>query len=373
MAVSGMSSGSGSTGSDPIEVAYKRSQIRAAWAQVTGTAIALTAAMIAAFVAWQGQVAVNHNAQTTLQQSEDSQLSTAIMALGANNTAERVAGLLLLARNTSARFTLSPKTGEARADLFNDYTTALQILSGYLSSNGQDFLTHVSTGQERVKFGRGYGLPPPPGLPLDLVYAGDQVAYLLDLENEVAALKMGRPAIDLSNDELMGQRWHRVNFKWVKAYMAGIDLRGATLTNSQWGNHSYLGYSHLQCADLRSADFRGANLTYADLRGANLQDADFQGANLTYADLRGANVQGADFRRAKIKAATITQLYGVAKWPQWKRSMTTLHANKFNLPTCLQNTAFNGNQPTSMAAPASPPSPKPSPSPTPQPTGGKGK
>jgi Pentapeptide repeats (8 copies) len=331
--------------------------------------------MVAAFVAWQGQVAINHNAQTTLQQSEDSQLSTAIMALGANDTAERVAGLLLLARNTSARFTLSPKSGEAHADLFDDYTTALQILSGYLSSNGQAFLTDTITSQERVKFGRGYGLPPPPGLPLDLVYAANQVAYLLDknMENEVAALKMGRPAIDLSNDELMGQQWYRVNFQWVKAYMAGIDLRGATLTKSRWGSHSYLGYSHLQCADLRSADFRGANLTYADLRGANLQSADFRGANLTYVDLRGANVQGADFRHAKIKGAAVTQLYGLAKWPQWKRSITTLPASKWNLPACLRNPDFNGNQPTSVPALASPPSPKPSLSPTPQPSGGKGK
>jgi hypothetical protein len=128
-----------SRASDELEYKYKRSQIRAAWAQVGATGIAIAAVIVTIFVAWQGQVSVNHNSQASLQQSEDSQLSTAITALGSGNTAERVAGLLLLARNTSARFTLSPKAGEARANVFDDYTTALQIFSGYLSSHGETF------------------------------------------------------------------------------------------------------------------------------------------------------------------------------------------------------------------------------------------
>lgn len=145
--MSGTQPGSSTGTSDNLEYKYKRSQIRAAWAQVGATGIAIAAVIVTIFVAWQGQVAVNHNSQTALEQSEDSQLSTAITALGSGNTAERVAGLLLLARNTSARFTLSPKAGEARANVFDDYTTALQIFSGYLSSHGETFLADTSTGK----------------------------------------------------------------------------------------------------------------------------------------------------------------------------------------------------------------------------------
>jgi hypothetical protein len=346
---------------DPLETRYKRSQIVASWAQVGGTFAALAAAIAAILVAWQGQATIDHNNRITQQQSEDSQLSTAITALGVSDMAERVAGLVLLARNTSARLELSSKTGETRANLFNDYRTALQILSGYLSSHGQAFLT--SSTVRGAKFGRGYGLPPAPGLPLDLVYAANQVKALLALEGEVTALGMGRPGIDLSNDELVGQPWHHVNFQWVKAYLRGIDLRGADLIKSRWGAYSNLEYSHLQCADLRSADFRKADLTSADLSGANLQHADFRGTDLKDANLTGANVQGADFRHAKIKGATIKKLNGAATWPGWKRAFQPSPTSIWNEPACLRNPGLIGSQPAPAAQQPSSPSPSPTPRP----------
>jgi hypothetical protein len=260
--------------------------------------------------------------------------------------AERVAGLQLLERNVSARFAIAAETGESAANVFGDYTTALEILSGYLNSHSGSLLTGKGNGKRAAPFGRGYGIPP---VPLDIVYAADQIKLMLDMKGDVAALNAGRPAIDLSDDELYGQPWTGVNFRWIKAYLVGIDLRGAYLESSQWGRRSDLSHSYLQCADLRGADFRGADLTYADLRGAN--------------------VQGADFRGAKIRGTTFGQIYGVARWSRRVRRITTLPVSEWNQATCLQDNTI-WDKPTSASAPASP---RPISSPTPKPSPGKGK
>jgi hypothetical protein len=100
---------------DDLERRYKRSQIWAAWAQVGAMLAALLTAAVAVYVARLGQVTVNRDAQSALQQSEDTQLSAAITALGSGSASERVAGMLLLTRNTANRFTLAAKTGADRA------------------------------------------------------------------------------------------------------------------------------------------------------------------------------------------------------------------------------------------------------------------
>jgi uncharacterized protein YjbI with pentapeptide repeats len=323
-----------------------RSQIRASWAQVAGSTVSAAAVIVAIIVAWQGQETVNHNSQTSLEQSEDTQLSTAITALGSSETAERVAGLQLLERNAAGRFSLAAETGESPANVFSDYTTALEIFSGYLSSHNSSLLADTSTGQAAAPFGQGYGTPP---IPLDVVYAADQVQTMLEMKREVTALHAGQPAIDLSHDELYGQPWTRIDFRWIKAYLFGIDLRGAYLESSQWGRQSDLSHSYLQCADLQGANFRGADLTFADLRGAN--------------------IQGADFRGARIKGAKLTQLYGVATWSRRPKRVTTVPVQQWNQGTCLQDSAF-WDPPSATSAP---PSPKPSSSPAAKPSPSKGK
>ena len=172
--------------------------------------------------------------------------------------------------------------------VYGDYTTALQVLSGYLRSHSDMLLT--GNAQTAELFGRGYGLPPPSGVTLNITYAADQVGFVLptNMENEVGALNVGaQPAIDLSNDELIGQPWTDVNFGWLHAFMVGIDLRGASLESSQWSNNSDLSDFYLQCADLQNVNFRWANLSGVDLEGAYVQGADF----------RGANIKGAVFGR----------------------------------------------------------------------------
>ena len=62
-----------------------------------------------------------------------------------------------------------------------------------------------------------------------------------------------------------------------------------------------------ECAYLRGANLRGADLWRANLRGANLQDAYLQNANL-----RGANLQDADLRGANLDYSC---------WPLWCGSL----------------------------------------------------
>lgn len=149
MAASGKSSQSSASANQDGRAIH--SQILNARAQVALARATAAAVLITIFVAFQGQETVSHNSQTTLLQSEDSQLSTAITAIGSDNTAERIAGLLLLTQNASSRFTLMAETGENPTDVYNYYTTVLQILSGYLSSQGEAFLTALSTNQTSDK------------------------------------------------------------------------------------------------------------------------------------------------------------------------------------------------------------------------------
>jgi hypothetical protein len=330
-----------------------RERVKAAGKQLVVLAPVL-AILVAAWAATQGQVTVNRSNRATLTQSEDAQLSTAIMAIGSSDPSEQIAGLLLLARNTSNRLTLMGQTEEAAADVYGDYTTALQILSGYLRSHSDTVLT--GNAQTATLFGRGYGLPPSSGIPLDITYAANQVKFLLTtkMENEVGALNVGaQPAIDLSNDELVGQPWTDVNFGWLHAFMVGIDLRGASLESSQWSSNSDLSYSYLQCADLQNANFRGANLSGADLEGAY--------------------VQGADFRGANIKGAVFGQLYGKAKWSSQPLGIRTLSAHNWTSAACMQNASFWRGQPTPASTPTALSSPAPSSSPTHKPSASTGK
>jgi uncharacterized protein YjbI with pentapeptide repeats len=291
--------------------------------QLAGSVASALGIFVAIWVAAQGQVTVDRSSRASLQQSEDSQLSTAITAIGSGNTAEEIAGLLLLARNTSSRFTLMSDIQEPPAEVFDDYTTALQILSGYLSSHGESFLASAaSNAKDGASFGRGFGYPPPAAFPLDMTYAADQVRFLLskDIASDVAALMVGKlPSVDLAGDELIGQPWSGVDFGWVFAYMAGVDLRGADLTSSQWSSRSDLSGAYLQCADLAGTDLRGADLSHANLSGAD--------------------VQGADFRGADLKGAVLTSLYGTARWSGQPAGAPRAIAG-WHVKTCLENSSF---------------------------------
>jgi hypothetical protein len=306
------------------EVRYWRRQNFSVAAQAVIAVISVAAVGIAGAVAWVTYRTGQNDARTSLRQAQDSQLSAAIDALGAASASERVAGMLLLTRNTEGRFTESRQTEEPASDVYDDYTTALQILGGYLSSQTQGYLVS----QTSPSFGHGYGAPSVSDQDIDLHYAADEVRILLGsaMEGDVAGLHSHRqPEIDLSDDELYGQSWAYVNFAWVVAYMPQIDLRAANLEHSRWGPQSDLWHAYLQCSDLSYADFRGT-----DLRGA---------------DLRGALVQGADFRGARIRLLTPTTVYGTAAWSSIPRGLTVLPASQWNQPGCLHEGTYWDNAP----------------------------
>jgi hypothetical protein len=337
------------TANRKAEAESPRAKTWADWAQVTVAFATLGALIVTIVVACQGQETVKHNSETTLRQSMDTQLSTAITAIGsAGDTPEEVAGLLLLTQNTMNRFTLMDQSGEPAADVFGDYTTALQILSGYLSSRSEQFVTGYS--DRASPFGRGYGSPASPGLPLDITYAADQVRDLLTakMKKNVLSLGLGAPSLDLSNDELADQAWTGINFGWISAFLVGIDLRGAYLESSHWSKSSDLEHSYLQCADLQGADFARADLKYADLEGAD--------------------IQGADFRGAHLEGALLGPVYGVAKWSQEPTGITTLPVAQWNQPACMSNSHFWRNAPAVVSPPSAGHSPKPTASPTPEPS-----
>jgi len=99
------------------------------------------------------------------------------------------------------------------------------------------------------------------------------------------------------------KRWRAANPTVVP------DLRGANLRDAQ------LSYADLQGANLRGLDLRRAHLSYADLQRADLlgadlnyadlQSADLLGADLDYADLQWAHLQGAGLRGADLHKVTL--------------------------------------------------------------------
>ncbi|MBW5737328.1 pentapeptide repeat-containing protein [Listeria monocytogenes] len=99
--------------------------------------------------------------------------------------------------------------------------------------------------------------------------------------------------------------------KWLRdGHGERADLRGANLRRAN------LSYADLNGADLRGANLRRANLSYADLNGANLSGANLSGANLSYANLRRADLSyaglsGANFRGVDLSDANLN-------WVNWQ-------------------------------------------------------
>ena len=89
--------------------------------------------------------------------------------------------------------------------------------------------------------------------------------------------------------------------KWLRTrFSAKQEGREANL---RWAN---LRGADLSWADLRWANLRGANLSGADLSGANLSGADLSGANLRWANLSGADLSGANLRWANLRWADLS-------------------------------------------------------------------
>jgi hypothetical protein len=228
-------------------------------------------------------------AQGLEQQANANRLSTAIASIGGEQAAERVAGFTLLRYHIQDRVRTSDSLAE-RLDAYNLYTTSLDVLENYLR-NPPPPSNEATAGEAGLGFGR-------PEIPYDNKYAASQLRNLMNLKPEIEELRKSikaesgaetsSPTIDLANVQLAEQSWTNIDFAWLGArFFPGIDLRGANLKGSIWGE-SFLVGAHLQCADLKDANLKGARLEEADLRGANLEGVDFSNANLKDVRLDGA-------------------------------------------------------------------------------------
>ena len=117
---------------------------------------------------------------------------------------------------------------------------------------------------------------------LELVTEGDypKITDILEKHRKFLNNEEGGECADLSSANLRGANLSSANLR-------GANLRGANLRG----------------ADLSSANLRGADLSSADLRGADLSSADLRGANLSSANLRGANLSSADLCSADLSSA----------------------------------------------------------------------
>lgn len=327
-----------------------QSQRRQAKAQSIGAIVAAIATAAAAYAAWQAGQAVRVSTESMTRQNQEARLSAAVEALGGAEPAQRIAGLTLLRRNVTERLDRAHSDGatdEDHRDARGLYAASLTIVQNYLKS------AKASSTQPGTPAGAGYGVPK---VSKEIPYVARELQFLLQLKDQARSLPGARLGVDLSNVVLYSQPWDRIDFSGVTHYSKGLDLRGATLTESRWGT-SYLGYSHLQCARLSKSvfglpdgngGFDNASLVSADLRGANLAGATVR-ADLTNAKLEGANLDGTDFTNANLngvdlsKAVNFDKAKGLYRAKLYKKppsSAKASHVYEDDPNICLNNDAW---------------------------------
>jgi uncharacterized protein YjbI with pentapeptide repeats len=161
-------------------------------------------------------------------------------------------------------------------------------------------------------------------VPKDVIYGVNELRQLLDrkyrdhLEQSVDGKDEPlRVTMDLAGARLRGLYMRGFDVGWLyKAYMPGIDLRRATLVNSNWECATLSGATfsaetparrtQMNDAILRGADLADADLRNVDLTGADLQEADLTGAKLDGAILTDANLFGATYTEQQLSTAVGT-------------------------------------------------------------------
>jgi hypothetical protein len=255
------------------------SQFVNSWAQILIGLVAIAAAVAAVKSANAAKITAQTTQLGIERQTDESRLGTAVTALGGTTPAGRAAGVELLRRLVEQRLTAAeatPANSWDRADAYGLYVSSTIILANYLRSVTAD----VTADPHCMS-----------AMPLDDQYAADALQALLSAKTAKKVLDMGvgKPSIDLSTDKLCQQYWAGISFDWLDtADLKKVNLRGADLQWSVWGDHANLTGADLQCTHLYHAGFGQADLTNADLRGADLYNADLSQAKLAGADLSGA-------------------------------------------------------------------------------------
>jgi uncharacterized protein YjbI with pentapeptide repeats len=163
-----------------------------------------------------------------------------------------------------------------------------------------------------------------------------------DTEEKIAALPetLSLRGRRLEGAVLLNAHLRKVDF--TAARLQGSNLSGADLRDANWGcepqcadlRGARLRFAQLQGASLGATPLTGANLMEAQLQGTNLRNAQLQGANLCWAalegafmwdaqlqganlwgarlngaDMSGAKLQGANFQRAALIGADLTDSF----------------------------------------------------------------
>ena len=128
----------------------------------------------------------------------------------------------------------------------------------------------------------------------------------------------------LMNTHLVGANLTEASIN--STVLAGANLKGAVLRRVsfvQGHKHSSANFNFYEermgriyghplygnnvgCACFDEADFRGAEMDYADLREASFQGANFERAKLAECDFSGCNLEGVRFFRSELDAADFT-------------------------------------------------------------------
>lgn len=299
------------TGEEELRRREVTSQSRLSRAQAIGTFLSFFAIVAAAIAAFQAGRAVDVSKDTIARQADENRLTVAMQAIGNERPAARIAGLAILRRHVKDRISRARDAGRSvdLNDALNLYDTTSIIF--------QNYLRETASSITKTNLTAGYGKPQ---VPSDTVYAANELKNMLDMRSLVDRQVSSSPGVDLSNVVLYTQPWRNIDFSWVANYSESLDLRGATLTNSQWGQ-SWLRGSYLQCANLAGAKFGGdtpgkrqATLASVDFRGADLRGARLN-ADLSGAKLAGANLDGTDFSGANLNGVSFRGVanYGRAK------------------------------------------------------------
>jgi len=297
-----------------VEAAEKttRSQTLIQLAQVLAVVVALASTLVALYTAQQNSEASKAAAETSVQQANEAQLSSAISTLDAGKLFARTTKMLLIQRYIRAIMSQPLSTPEAKQGAYSDYTMAFNTFSLYIRTHSP---------RPGPKFGPGYGIPSE--TPLDLIYAADGLSQLTSMGLKVKALQVrGAFFADISGAELYGMNLPELDVSGFTAfYLRRVDLRTANLVNAR---------------------FLGADLSGAYLQCANLSGADLRGANLAGADLRGASVQGANFTGALTTGAKLEDMFGAAKG----LPRNLVRARSYNPTKCAKNRSFWDNVPS---------------------------
>ena len=144
---------------------------------------------------------------------------------------------------------------------------------------------------------------------------GDRKEEVVHSLLEAGLVRSDLPIVQLHDADLRGANFNGADLRNTDLHV--VRLEGAHLEGAQLSSVSLLGAhlegAHLGHADASQATIEGAYLARADLNRAVLTGADLNHADLTAANLTGADLTGANLTGANLTGANLTGAKGLPK------------------------------------------------------------